>query len=479
MLKFIRKLGIWKWLALILPIVWWSNDISLRRLNDQREEYGLTRMPPLENAPPALAFTTVALGGFRGLISNYLWMRSNKLQLEGRYFEALTLSDWITKLQPTLAVVWAHQSWNLVYNISRQFNTPEEKWEWVYSGIRLLRDDGLRFHPTDPMMYQELAWFFQDKMGRTYDEGHRYYKEIWAAQMAQIIGRNQPDYEALMHPVTPEDKERRRLLVEELKMKPERMRSLTEKYGPLDWRLPEAHAIYWADLGLDRCAGKSEKDLINLRQSIWQSMNLAFQRGRLIANSKNLTIDYGPNLEIADYVNEVFKEAIAQEPDKENFIRIAQKSFLKDAIYFFYTYGRMQEARAWYDFFREQFAEDPDAKLAMDQLALKQVSDKIVSGTMDKNRLIIEGLIVNAFKSMVMGEPDRAEGYLAMAEKAWAGFTQKVVNTKSDNRLSLPSVDVILQDVLKQVLDGGHGFTPQMIAYLKSELGILSKKPSE
>ena len=206
---------------------------------------------------------------------------------------------------------------------------------------------------------------------------------------------------------------------------------------------------------------------------------MAFQRGRLIENSKNLTIDYGPNLEIADYVNEVFKEAIKQEPEREDFIRIAQKSFLKDAIYFFYTYGRMQEARAWYDFFREQFEEDPDTKLAMDELALKQVSDKIVSGTMDKNRLIIEGLIVNAFKSMVVGEPDRAEGYLAMAEKAWAGFTQKVVNTKSETRLSLPSVDAILQDVLKQVLDGGHGFNLQMIAYLKSELGILSKKPSE
>ena len=80
---------------------------------------------------------------------------------------------------------------------------------------------------------------------------------------------------------------------------------------------------------------------------------------------------------------------------------------------------------------------------------------------------------------MVVGEPDRAEGYLAMAEKAWAGFTQKVVNTKSETRLSLPSVDAILQDVLKQVLDGGHGFNLQMIAYLKSELGILSKKPSE
>jgi len=44
-------------------------------LNRDRVQLGLTFGEPLENAPPLLAFTTVALGGFRGLISNYLWMR--------------------------------------------------------------------------------------------------------------------------------------------------------------------------------------------------------------------------------------------------------------------------------------------------------------------------------------------------------------------------------------------------------------------
>ena len=49
-------------------------------LNRDRDTLGLTRAAVLQNAPPALAFTTVALGGFRGLISNFLWMRANDLQ---------------------------------------------------------------------------------------------------------------------------------------------------------------------------------------------------------------------------------------------------------------------------------------------------------------------------------------------------------------------------------------------------------------
>src|SRR5215207_8663777 len=77
-----------------------------QQLNRQRAELGLTRITPLENAPPVLAFTTVALGGFRGLIANALWMRASDLQMEDKYFEQVQLSDWITKLEPTFVQVW-------------------------------------------------------------------------------------------------------------------------------------------------------------------------------------------------------------------------------------------------------------------------------------------------------------------------------------------------------------------------------------
>ena len=55
-------------------------SFAQRQLNVSREKMGLTRLAPLENAPPVLAFTTVALGGFRGLIANALWIRAIELQ---------------------------------------------------------------------------------------------------------------------------------------------------------------------------------------------------------------------------------------------------------------------------------------------------------------------------------------------------------------------------------------------------------------
>jgi hypothetical protein len=46
-------------------------------LNTQRGELSPTYLEPLQDAPPLLALTTQSLGGFRGLISSYLWLRAN------------------------------------------------------------------------------------------------------------------------------------------------------------------------------------------------------------------------------------------------------------------------------------------------------------------------------------------------------------------------------------------------------------------
>ena len=90
-------------------------------LNHDRETLGLTRAQPLENAPPVLAFTTVALGGFRGLISNLLWARAADLQEEDKFFEMAQLADWITKLEPHYTQVWIFEAWNMGWNISVKF----------------------------------------------------------------------------------------------------------------------------------------------------------------------------------------------------------------------------------------------------------------------------------------------------------------------------------------------------------------------
>ncbi len=152
--------------------------MQLGDLNDARKELRLVSNEPLENAPPALAFATVAMGAFRGLVVDILWMRADKLKEEGQFFDAKQLAEWITVLQPRFAAVWDFQAWNMAYNISVAMpNTqPAERWKWVRNGYELLRDKGIVQNPHSIILYRSLAWIFQHKMGGVTDDCHKYYK---------------------------------------------------------------------------------------------------------------------------------------------------------------------------------------------------------------------------------------------------------------------------------------------------------------
>lgn len=159
---------------------------QLDYINAQRQQMGLVVNAPLENAPPSLAFATVAMGAFRGLVVDILWMRADKLKEEGQFFDAKQLADWITTLQPRFPAVWEFQAWNMAYNISVAIpaSQPEQRWRWVRNGYELLRDKGIPINPKSVQLYRELARIFQHKMGGVSDDAHEYYK----LQLAEALG---------------------------------------------------------------------------------------------------------------------------------------------------------------------------------------------------------------------------------------------------------------------------------------------------
>src|SRR4051812_20576626 len=276
-------------------------------LNQDREQLGLTRVAPLENAPPVLAFTTVALGGFRGLISNALWIRANDLQEEDKFFEMAQLADWITKLEPHFVQVWLVQGWNMAYNISVKFKDYPDRWRWVKRGFELLRDEGLRYNPNEMLIYRELGWIFQHKLGQNLDDANMYYKQMWANEMADVFGKNKANFDELINPQTTNAVARAKLLRDKYKMDPVFMKEIDDLHGPLEWRLPESSAIYWAEKGLraakDRPGKVNKDDLITLRRVVYQSMQTSFQRGRLVANPLAQAFEFGPNLDIIPKVS--------------------------------------------------------------------------------------------------------------------------------------------------------------------------------
>jgi len=143
---------------------------------------------PIENAPPEYAFAIQALGAFRGLITDIAFIRAERLKEEGRYYDAMQLAKWICTLQPHFPSVWEFLSWNMAWNISVTTFTPEERWNWVYNGAKLLRDQGIPFNPGAINLYKQLAWTFNNKMSQTTDDFHNAYKCQWAWRMHLLLG---------------------------------------------------------------------------------------------------------------------------------------------------------------------------------------------------------------------------------------------------------------------------------------------------
>jgi hypothetical protein len=168
----------------------WTAGSRLAPLTQSRQEMGLVATTPLENAPPSLAFATVAMGAFRGLVVDVLWMRADRLKEKGQFFDAKQLAEWITTLQPRFAAVWDFHAWNMAYNISVAVpNTQwEERWRWVRSGYELLRDKAIPLNPKSILLYRSMAWIFQHKMGGVADDCHRHYKRELALAMRALLG---------------------------------------------------------------------------------------------------------------------------------------------------------------------------------------------------------------------------------------------------------------------------------------------------
>jgi len=472
------------WILLVvcgLFIIRYSN----LQLVQARKEYGITQANPLINAPPLVVFTTVALGGFRGIIADMLWMRSSRLQYEGKFFELVQLADWITKLEPRFTEVWAYHAWNLSYNISVLFPNHADRWRWVRHGFSMIRDEGLLYNPGEPRLLYELGWIFQHKIAGSTDDAHLFYKQSWANEMQAIFENGRPAYDRLLNAAKnkeelmaksglppfiaelqnngldpfnskslqiPENHAAwtvihrytepadawfsfllRQKLVNDYKLYPSVMKNIEITSGPLDWRLPQAHAIYWATLSMRY---GEEVDAIFANRMIYQSMADAFRRGQIFTGKEGNLFIPSPYPDLLPFVIQAYEQAIAQ-PGERGIAIDAYQNFLTEAAILMFLYDRTSEAELALRKLTEISPESPK-NLVLSDFVLSAFTGRF-SHMKEQAPVasIDEALYQGAFWNM-NGHPELASGYEKLAGLL---YTYYQANEKS--REYLPPLDVI------------------------------------
>jgi hypothetical protein len=104
------------------------------------------------------------LGGFRGIVADLLWIRAEENKKDHDWDRLATTVDLITKLQPHFLSIWTFQGWNLAYNVSVEWDAPEDKYTWIKQGIKFVQE-GVRKNRRTPDLVWDTAWFYYHKLG--------------------------------------------------------------------------------------------------------------------------------------------------------------------------------------------------------------------------------------------------------------------------------------------------------------------------
>ncbi|MCB9837917.1 MAG: hypothetical protein H6813_01130 [Phycisphaeraceae bacterium] len=456
-----------------------------------------------EGDPPEIALA-IAMGAFRGLFVNILWIRAEDLKEEGRFYESIELARAITRLQPRFPRVWGFHAWNLAYNISVSTDTAAERWRWVRAGIDLLRQEGIPKNPSDMQLQRELAWIFVHKVQGISDDANRYYKREMAREWTAIMGPNPPrprpddpdvvdllaemqseakpgdppiDRRALLReamvrrrlfvlsqidsapdaldertirrflesvnrnpaePVTDEqareltdtlaemverlDREaglqldvnllttfelrralalswaqpefgleladsvrnkafdemiqepryerawpvllthvRKMVITREKNMEISRMKRYTRKYGPLDWRHPASHAVYWATRGVETGLARvntADFDQANTDRIIVQALQELFRWGDIYYDILNDTFVAMVDLDFTDSYGDTLKELEERATKFDDIARghrlygVGYRNYLIDVVRVYYRMGDFATAQRYFDQFK-------------------------------------------------------------------------------------------------------------------------------
>lgn len=508
-------------LVLVTLVLLFGINRIENRLDSQVAEHNLRFTGQIKNAPPVVVFTTVALGSFRGLVADLLWLRAGALQEKGNYFEMVQLARWITDLQPTFSGATAYLAWNMAYNISVTCSSFADRWRWVNEGIKLIRDQAIEYNPEDPVLYKELAWIFQHKLGNIMDDANLYYKNQLAIQMIGIVG-GEPDWKGMAE--APENEKafmkaypeghrfwkaaqaagladyqavyqafksvspaalpagirsrladdekllaaltdyfRAQYLYEQLKLDSKVIVEINEKYGMMDWRVPESQAIYWATMGLKRTPGHVD---LNCQRVITQSLYEAFRAGRLllIDEQKFESVMIVPNLALVDAVYETFTEAqkTFEKGNSYSTFRSAKINFMKEAITILYNYGKFSKSAEYYELLRKE--EPGSHRRSLESFVMDQWLEDVRDAAVKKASEVISGLIFRSINYMVYNDQDAAVANERIARYI---YTKYAADLGREERTKLLPYADMKKAVVEQCI---KVFPPAMVEILKAKV---------
>lgn len=164
---------------LLFPLFWIGQPATRKTaggvLARLRTENALSQAS-LGEIDPAGESIKLATLGLRPMAVALLWNQSFEYKKKEDWDGLSATLNQITKLEPNFITVWEHQSHNLSYNVSVEFDDYRMRYHWVTKGIDFLVD-GIHLNRENPRLLHYTGWITGQKIGRA-DE-HVQFRELY------------------------------------------------------------------------------------------------------------------------------------------------------------------------------------------------------------------------------------------------------------------------------------------------------------
>ncbi|HEY8240555.1 MAG TPA: hypothetical protein VIH35_03870, partial [Kiritimatiellia bacterium] len=216
----------------------------------------------------------------------------------------------------------------------------------------------------------------------------------------------------------------------------------------LDWRLPQAHAIYWATRSRALAEGF---DAQAADRMIFQALADAFRRGSLYIDKANNRFLPTPNIDLVPRVDAGYLKTIKAFPADET-LKTAHANFLREAVVTLFSYNRMREAQERFQELADSYPSEETAA-GFDAFVFNIVTAQTKDLSEREARAFVDGALYQSAFWQLLGESDRAQGFAIRAKLIWSRYMESLASAEHAERVGLPPLD----ELQKLAIDKARG----------------------
>lgn len=256
---------------------------------------------------------------------------------------------------------------------------------------------------------------------------------------------------------------RKHVLRDRYNMQPHKMLEMMQEFGPIDWRHPSSHGMYWAKLGTEQAAelrNNKDVDIVNTYRQNVHSMQQLTRSGRLAFDPYSKRLQMLPDVRFIPAYEKAVENADAayfeQYGKHSDSYKAGHENFLLAAVVYQYLYGNLQEAAKCFKKVREKYADEPHNKRSqrytstLEDLVIFELRDN--ASMMDRSTQFVDAMVRQGIEQgLLYGRLDTFDRCLQLAKKMHTSFQSRgITNTiaPQDRMKILPWKETVIQSYI-------------------------------